>query len=167
MTQWAAMLMMAAWFGAGCTSVSLQSSKDASAVRKTDRLFIIINQDDVKKQQLAKSLAVSFQGCFTNGAPIVEMSVLSPLDLDESAVDRRVRDFHADTVLIVSLKTFIIDETGGYPNMVYDASLYEASTHKRIWRAAINNSGSTDLMDRRMREMAEKIVQQLRQDGFL
>jgi hypothetical protein len=153
--------------GAGCTSISVQSATDLAAVRKLDRLFIVINQDDVKKEPLTQSLRVSLQGCFTNGTPIMEMFIPSPLDLDERALDRRVRDFHPDAVLIVSLKTFTVDQTGGYPNMDYDASLFEATTHKRIWRAAINNSGSTDLMDRRMREMAGKIVQQLRQDGFL
>jgi hypothetical protein len=170
---WLAMaLILAVLCGAGCTSVSLDSvsmatNEDKAAVHKVDRLFIVVNQGEGKNQPLSQSLVKAFQGCFTNATPQMDITVVSPLDLDENAYQSRISNFNADAVLVIAVKTFIVDETGGYPVILYDASLYEPTLHKRIWRAAINNSGGTALMDRRMREMAEKIVQQLHQDGFL
>lgn len=159
-------LALAAFCGTGCTSISLESNKNAAAIHKVDRLFILINQGEVKDQPLSKMLATAFQNCFTNAAPKVDIAITSPLDLDENAYKASITNFHADAVFVVSVNTFIIDEFGGYPTIMYDASLFDPSMKQRVWRAAINNSGGTALMERRMWEMAEKIVQQLHQDGF-
>ena len=60
-----------------------------------------------------------------------------------------------------------VDEAGGYPMLKYDVSLFDPMMKKRLWRGAVNNSGGTAFIQRRMHDMAEAIVNQLRQDGFL
>jgi hypothetical protein len=90
-----------------------------------------------------------------------------PLDLDEKSHLEKAKSFEADAILTVKAVSGIIDEFGGYPTIIYDASLYDPDLKKRLWRGNINNSGGTALMSRRMREMAVEIVTQLRKDGFL
>ena len=160
-------ITLALFCGSGCTSVSLESNKDAAAVHKINRLFILINQGEVKSQPLSKSLAAAFENCFSNTPTRVDIAIASPLDLDESGYKSRMETFNADAVLVVGVQTFIVDQFGGYPTIMYDASLYDSAMKKREWRAAINNSGGTALMNRRMKEMSESIVSQLKLDGFL
>lgn len=154
-------------FVAGCTSISLESNKDPASVRTLRRVFILISASDTKDQTLATSLETAFRECFTNATPVVEVAITSPLDLDEHALTSRMVRFTPDAVLTVSAKSRVVDTYGNYPRIVYDASLFDPIAKKRIWRASIENAGSTEVMDWRMREMAEKIVQQLHQDGFL
>jgi hypothetical protein len=158
-------LVLAAICGSGCSSITIQSNKDATAVHKVERLYILINHGDVEKQSLSLALAASFKNCLSNSPVQLMVSIASPLELDERAHDKEIASFRPDAVLVVQVKTFIIDEFNGYPKILYDASLYPPTMNKRLWRAGISNSGGQ--MKRRMRDMTEKIVQQLRQDGFL
>ena len=151
----------------GCTSISLESNKDPAAVRKLNRLFVLINQGDTKNKPLSQSLSSAFREYFTNGTPQVDIAIASSLDLDESAMRSRMAGFTPDAILTISAVNYVVDPYGNYPRIVYDVSLFDPIAKRRIWRASIDNSGSTDFMDRRMREMARKIVQQLQLDGFL
>ena len=156
------------WLGtSGCSSVSIQSNEDPASVHKLSRLFILIRQDDVKNRQLTDDLMADLGICFSNRPTRIEVAVISPLNLDDNVYDRKVREFDADSVLTISMQHFIVDPYGGMPTINYDASLFDAFTKKRLWRAAIVNSGSTEAMERRMQKMAQSIVSQLERDGFL
>jgi hypothetical protein len=160
-------LILAMAGGSGCTSVTVHSNKDAAAVHRIGKLFVLINQGELEKQPLSNMLADDLRNSFSNSPVQLAMSIVSPLELDEQKHDREIEAFHPDAVLTIQVRTFIVDEYGGYPKILYDVSLLDPAARHRLWRAAIDNSGGTALMDRRMREMAEKIVAQLRQDGFL
>ena len=154
-------------FGTGCTSVKLQATKDQASVRRIQRLFVLVDQGEIGKQTLSENFLTSFQSCLTNTPVQLASSISSPLELDERIHDAKIAAFDADAVLVIHIKTGVVDEFGGYPLIVYDASLFDAGRKKRWWRAVINNAGGTALMKRRMREMAEEIVSQLKRDGFL
>jgi hypothetical protein len=152
----------------GCTSVTIQSNKDASAVHQLNRMFVVINHGEVKDQELSNYLIDGFKGCFSNAPVQVDYTVLSALDLDTKSHEQQIKAFNPDAVLEVSVTTYVISaEYGGYPTIMYDASLYNPDLTKRIWRAAIDNSGGTALMKMRMHQMAGKIATQLQTDGFL
>jgi hypothetical protein len=152
---------------AGCTSVTINSNKDEASVHQLNRLFVIVNHGEVKDKQLSNELIDGFKGCFSNAPVQVDYSIMSALDLDATAQTDKIKAFNPDAILLVSVTTYVMAEYGGYPTILYDASLYNPDHTKRLWRAAINNSGGTALMDRRMHEMAGKITTQLQTDGFL
>lgn len=161
-------LLPVVWLGtSGCSNISLQSNVDAAAVHKVNRIFILIKQDDLKTQKLAHDLAADLELCFSNRPTHIEVAILSPLDLDDNSYNHRISAFDADSVLTISMRSVVVDPYGGLPTINYDASLFDPVTKKRLWRAAIVNSGSTDAMGRRMSKMVESIVTQLEHDGFL
>ena len=151
----------------GCTSISVQSNKDAAAVHKVSRLFILINGGDAQNQELSNILAADLVDCFSNKPAKIQVCITSPLDLDDTAYRARMMTFMADSILTISPQNRVVDPYGGFPTIVYDASLFDPATKKREWRASITNSGGTEVMGRRMRKMAESIVSKLELDGFL
>jgi len=161
------LVLSALFLGAGCTSVKLKSTKDPAAVRKINRLFVLINQGETDNPKLSNELIEHFRNSLSNSPVKLEFSIMSPLDLDEQVHDAKIKQFDADAVLVIRVTTFILSEYGGYPTIIYDVSLFDPEMKKRLWRGSVNNSGGTALMNRRMREMAEAIVSQLKKDGFL
>lgn len=151
----------------GCTSVNVRSNKDQASVRKVNRLFIIIQHGEMDDQPFSNDLSLALRNAFTNTSAVMEMSIANPVELDPKTHLRQAEAFNADAILVITSTGGIMSEYGGYPTITYDASLYEKTMEKRIWRAQINNSGGTALMKRRMREMAVGIVEKLRGDGFL
>jgi len=151
----------------GCTSVKVQSTKDAQAVRKIERLFVLINHGDLGNQPYSNDLANNLRSVLSNPPPVMGISIVSPLELDERVHEAKIKQFNPDAVLVIRLTTAVLNEYGGYPILKYDASFFDPKMDKRLWRGAVNNSGGTALMKRRMREMAEVIIGQLRKDGFL
>jgi len=152
---------------AGCTSVTVQSTKDTAAVHKIGRLFVLINHGDLGNQTYSNELAANLRSVLSNPPPVMEISIASPLELDEKVHVGRIQRFNPEAVLVIRLSTAVLDEFGGYPILKYDASLFDPKMEKRLWRGAVNNSGGTALMKRRMRETAEVIISQLQKDGFL
>jgi len=153
---------------AGCTSVTIKSNKDESSVRQLNRLSIVINHGEVSNNELSNYLIDGFKECFSNAPVQVDYSIISALDLDTKSQTERVKSFNPDAVLVVSVSTYVIAaEYGGYPEIKYDASLFDPGLTKRFWRAAVDNSGGTALMKLRMHQMAGKIATQLQTDGFL
>ena len=151
----------------GCTSVKVQATKDVESVRRLERLFLLINHGDMGNQPYSTNLANHFRMVLSNPPPVLEIGIVSPLELDEKVHQIRVEQFKADAVLVVRLTGAVLSQYGGYPVLTYDASLFDPPMKKRMWRGVVNNSGGTGLMNRRMREMAEALVAQLRKDGFL
>jgi len=153
---------------AGCTAVTIKSNKDAVSVRQLSRLYIVVNNGDVTDKSLSSYLIEGFKGCLTNSPVQADYGTVSALDLDSTSITEQIKAFHPDGVLVVSVSTFVVSaDYGGYPTIIYDASLYDSDRTKRIWRASINNSGGTALMKLRMHQMAGKIATQLQTDGFL
>jgi hypothetical protein len=151
----------------GTSMVTIQATKDPSAVQKIGRLFILINHGDLGHPGYSRDLAADLQSTLSNPPPVLKISVISPLALDESVYDKKIKEFKPDAVLVIRLSTSVVDEAGGYPMLKYDVSLFDPMMKKRLWRGAVNNSGGTAFIQRRMHDMAEAIVNQLRQDGFL
>ena len=57
------LVLSALFLGAGCTSVKLQSTKDPAAVRKINRLFVLINQGETDNPKLSNELIDHFRNC--------------------------------------------------------------------------------------------------------
>jgi hypothetical protein len=165
-------------FSNGCANVAvtLQSNKDAAAVHYVRRLYVLVNLGEFEKQPLSKNascqmhagvLADSLRESLTNTTVQAEIQVVNPLELNPGIYDQQIRAFHADGVLMVKLRQFVVNQFGGCPTVNFDATLLDELTHKYEWRATINNSGDPEAMDERLKKMGSAIVAQLRTDGFL
>ncbi len=151
----------------GCTSIKIQANKDAASVKKIKRLYVVIQHGDVGQQALSNGLASALRNAFTNTPVALEVSIANPVELDEKVHLKRITQFESDAAMVITATGGIIADFGGYPTIIYDASLFDPQLEKRLWRARIDNSGGTALMTRRFREMADTIVRQLKQDGFI
>src|SRR6185436_3421669 len=145
-------LTVGALFISGCTSIKLQSNKDAATVIKLKKLFILINHGDADKQPYSTELAAALKASLTNDPVEIEIVISNPLELDPKANLKRIEAFAPTAVLLITATGGVMSEYGGYPTIIYDASLTTPDLERRFWRARINNSGGTALMTRRMRE---------------
>src|SRR6266481_3220206 len=73
----------------GCVSIKLQSNKDDASVRKIKRLFVLIQHGDLGPPSYRTELASAMGNAFTNTPVVTEISIASPLELDESAHRQR------------------------------------------------------------------------------
>ena len=169
-SEWIQLGLFAFFFGfmtCGCTSIQLHANKDAASVRRVKRLFVLIQHGDIGTQPYSTDLAEAIRTAFTNTPVVTEVGVSNPIELDERVHRQQIEKFESDAVLVITATGGIVAEFGGYPTIIYDASLFEPQMDKRLWRARIDNSGGTAFMKRRFREMAEHIIRQLRSDGFI
>ena len=67
-------------------------------------------------------------------------------------------------MLVIKTTGGTVTPDGYHPTIVYDASLYEQTTDKRIWRARIVASGHAK---KRLTMMVGSIVSQLKEDGLI
>jgi hypothetical protein len=159
--------LVALLFTAGCASIKLQSNKAAPPGEPFDRLSIVINHGDSEKQPYSHLLAEALRVALTNSPVTIDLSISSPLELDESVHQKQIQAFEPDAVLVITATGGVVGEYGGYPTILYDASLFDTPLTNRLWRAHINNTGGTAMMRKRMTEMAQQIVSQLQADRFL
>jgi hypothetical protein len=151
----------------GCVSIKVQANKDEASVKQIKRLFVLIQHGDIGKQSYPDELAAAMRSAFTNTPVVTEISIANPLELDESVHRQQIDAFGGDAVLLIRATGGIVNQSGGYQKLLYDASLFDPQLKKRVWRARVDNSGGTWLMKRRFREMSESIVRQLKSDGFI
>ncbi len=172
------LLALALLCGNGCAdvSVTMQSNKDLEGMHQVKRLYVIIDQGVLEKQPASpkikehlksKVLAASLRECLSNTPVQLEFQIINPLALSKENYEAKITEYHADAVLVIKLKSVLMDQFGGCPKIYYDALLLNQITQKPVWRAIIENSGNPAAMNHRMQRMAEAIVAQLRADGFI
>src|SRR6185295_10549054 len=106
-------------FVTGCTSVKVQATKDPQSVHKLGRLFVVINHGDLGNQPYSTDLANNIRSVLSNSPPALEVSIVSPLELDERVHEDRIKQFNSDAVLVIRLTTAVLSEYGGYPTLKY------------------------------------------------
>lgn len=127
----AGLLMMAA-----CVSTKIQSNRAEDYAQQPKRLFVITNIGT----DFGSEYAEAFRGALTRIAKAcgaeVEMSILAPLELDESVHDQKRKAFNADTVLSVRRAGGTRDAYG-LLNVNYDSRLINLATNKTVWRSSM------------------------------
>src|SRR3954452_13597053 len=94
----AAVLVMAL---TACTSVKLQANKDQAAVRKVNRMFLLIQHGDLGEQSYSNDLADALRNAFTNTPVLVDVGIMNPVELDERIHLQRIDSFGADSVMVI------------------------------------------------------------------
>jgi hypothetical protein len=155
-------------FTAGCTSITIESNKDAASVRQLKRLYILIDHGETKDRILSNHLIGGLKICFSNAPVQVEYGISSALDLDPKTSTDRIDAFNPEALLILHASYYKAQDN---LSIQYDASMYDFGQNrekpKRIWRASITTVGGFDWLKWRMNELAGKIAMKLQADGFL
>ncbi len=153
----------------GCASVSLQSAKDTSFSDPIHKLFVIVNNGQVDTIDPAYTpyLVAALRDEFTQKRVDTEIRVVNPLTLNENAYVAEIASYRPEGVLTIIASGGVTGPHGGMSKILYDVSLFDAGKNKRIWRARIDASGTTDVRGKRMKMMAQDLVKRLSEDNMI
>ena len=157
------MLMLVA---VGCATVSIKSSRDMEFKQKLDRLYVVIDHGELDvshSETLKEGLSVALSQKQIQS----KIYVLSPLDLEENAYEADMASYDPQAILRIEATSSTVGDYGGLAEIVYNVSLVTLTNDKRIWRAQTKNAGGTAMMGKRLRKMANRIVDQLANDGLI
>ncbi len=159
-------LCLIAGFATGCASSRIDAVRDPAITAKLHRLYVLVDHGSVKTDY-SDLLRNDLSELLTQEGIENQTEAMSPLQLDEHAYATNAVAYKPDAVLVIKATGGVLSAYGGYMEITYDASLFNPNMDKRYWRAQVNNEGGTAVMGKRFRVMAEKIIKQLKQDGFI
>ena len=149
----------------GCVTSSIKSTRDPTFTDKLHQIYVLINHGNLD-QSYSEILQSALMTALSQRGVQCKIEIMSPLDLDESVYSDEIASYGPQAILTIVPTTYLSDAYGDHIiRIVYDASLFTAISEKRIWRAQVELSGYT--MEKRMRRMADTILQQLVKDGLI
>ncbi len=154
---------------AGCATVSVNSVRDPSFSNSIHKLFIIVNHgqiDDIDKAY-TPYLVEALKDEFSRKSVETMIQMANPLALDDSALFAGIGTYKPDGVLAIVATGGVAGPYGGMRKIIYNVSLFDPLTKKRVWRARIDASGGEAVQERRMRIMAHDLVMRLDQEKLL
>jgi len=153
----------------GCASVSVNSMRDSSFSEPIQKLFVVVNhnQVDMIDRSFTPYLITALKDEFSKKGVETEIVVISPLDLNANTYASEIASYKPDGVMTILANGGIIGPYGGMQTIVYDISIFESAKNIRIWRARIEASGGTGVREKRMRMMAQKLIQRLSDDKII
>ena len=156
----------------GCVSTKIQSNRDASFTGTVERLYVLASVAE-REQGMANLFTTAIeQHLAAHGVP-ARAHVRDPLALEgEELVTREVEAFGPSAILVLTQtesSAMISGAGGGTNSAVFDASLFDTESERRIWRASIKASRDRIYATEQQgaRNLAEKIVEKLAEDGLL
>jgi DNA-directed RNA polymerase specialized sigma54-like protein len=183
-------VLIVAFAMTACTSTEVVSNKDPGYDRNIESLYIFSEVSE----ELEKLEMVSMQRMLMTlktGQVDVEIKHLDH-DEDEPSLEEKsdkdgisfetAREFGATQVLkftetdrtevkrgaMMNHSTGMMTGSGTDQTYEFDASLYDATTEKRIWRATVTTEGTEmTAQSAEGRTLAKKLIEQLVEDGLL
>jgi hypothetical protein len=153
----------------GCASVKMQSAKDSSFSNPCHQLFVIVNHaqldtiDPAYTQYLIPALTEEFAAKKVG----IQIRIISALDLDDNVYLGEIAAMNPDGVLTIVSNGGTVGPYGGAMQINYDISLYDQIMKKRVWRARLYASGGTGVREKRMKMMAQDLVNRLSEEGLI
>lgn len=156
----------------GCVSTKIESNRDASYTGSVERLFVFVSTG-AREQNVAQLFATAIEQELAPYDIPTKARVRDPLALEgEELITEEVEAFGPSALLVLTQTeagTFINGGGGGTNSAVFDASLIDVESERRVWRASIKASRDRIYATERQsaNNLAEKIVEKLVEDGLL
>ena len=154
----------------GCASVSIQSVRDPSYTNTIHKLYVVLNENQVDSidSSFTPLLTAALKDEFSKRGVEIAVRVADPLVLDEKTYLAEIESYKPDGVMTIVATGGVRGAYGGMMKILYDVSLFDASNAKRrIWRAQIDASGGTGVREKRMKLVAQDLVERLSQDKLI
>ncbi len=152
-----------ALIGCGTTIESVKA--DIPADTKVDNVYAVLDMGSGAPtfNELVKNhFELKFQEAGIKGV----VRLVTGLELDQDAFEKEAMENQSEYLLVVQMTEgtvgrYNIQETG-----VYDVSIYDVGTEKRIWRAKVESAGMA-YGDAIAKGFVDKIFESLKNDGLL
>lgn len=155
----------------GCHSASIQSTRDPSYSGRMGRLFIILNHGEVEQVDADYTLALTraLQEEFAKTHTTITVQTVKVLALNDPDYAGEMAQFRPDGVLIMKASGGMRGAYGiGLESISYDVSLMSPQQpDRRIWRAQLQATGGSAVIEGKMNSAAKELVQQLRDDRLI
>ncbi len=160
-----------------CVSTKIDSQRDESFVKEIKRVYVY-SSVRMDEQALAQAFSQVILPQFGSYGIMARSQVRDPLALDEEGfVTDEVEAFNPDVILVLTQTNASATRTWNPGSMsfhdsaeaVYDVSLYDPETDKRIWRAQISTSRDALMTSQEgaAKKIAEKIINQMAVDRLI
>lgn len=152
---------------AGCgASASISSARDPSAAGHFSRVYVAVEPGNAEPE-FAKTLCDAIGAELQHHGVVVKTQVLTGLDLDANAIDRDVKAWRPDGVLMTDFAGGS-GTSAGFDTLRFDVSLIAVASNRRIWRAQVHaKKGGVGTDDGVAEETAESVATRLEQDGLI
>lgn len=163
----------------GCVTAKIESQRDDSFTKEIDRVYVH-STFGMEDRELAGAFSSAILHEFSTRGITTHTAESDPLALeeqDDEAVAAAVAEFAPTVVLILKQTARGTSVSPGAPGMpgtmsseaVYDASLYDAETMRRVWRAQVSTSGDANLTtgEGTAKKLAATIAQRMQDDGLI
>ncbi|HMK51194.1 MAG TPA: hypothetical protein VK551_01720 [Thermodesulfobacteriota bacterium] len=152
-----------------CAHVSIKFVRDPSFSNPMNRLFIILNhgQIDNTDSSYTPYLINALKDEFSKEGVEITIRVVKALALNDSIYKSEIVSYEPDGVMALTATGGTVTSYGSVMEIVYDVSLFDLSSKKRIWRAQIKASGGALVREKRMKLMARDLVKQLREQKII
>jgi hypothetical protein len=129
-------------------------------------MYIIVNngQADATYDMY---LVAALKEEFSKRSAEVKLRVVDELVLDDNVYIAEAAAYEPDGILMIVATGGTVSGYGGMIEIIYDVSVFDKLTEKRIWRAQIDNSGGTAVVEKRMKLMALDLVKRLTDDKVI
>ncbi len=129
----------------GCASPpTIESIKAPDYSGEPKRLFVL----SVVETDFGKGFSSAFHKKLieiaSNCGATLEISQVSPLELNSNVHLERMKNFNPDSVLAIARAGGTKDEYGRVMNVQYNVRLHDYPSEKIVWRAIFNNISPAD-----------------------
>ena len=146
----------------GCSTEAIESNKASGYSKKINRLCVISHLSAANKK-----IGAAAEEAFTRRLSSLKMDykyfTANPLATTEDAnnYNQAIKNYAPQAVLVLTMSRGLVDKHGWYISMKVDASLYDESSQKTVWRA------TTDTISTDMGEMADEVILALQKDNLI
>ena len=163
----------------GCVTAKIESQRDDSFAKEISRVYVH-SSFGMEDQELAAEFSIAILHEFSILGITTQTAESDPLALEEQeeeVVAEAIAEFVPTVVLMLKQTERGRSFSPGAPGMpgsmsseaAYDASLYDAETMRRVWRAQVSTSGDAVLTtgEGTAKKLAAAIAKRMQEDGLI
>ena len=163
----------------GCVTAKIDSQRDESFNKEIERVYVY-SDFGMEDQELATHFSNAIYAELSVFGIDVRMDQTDPLALEaqrDGKIAEAVAEFNPTVVLELTQTERGTSVTPGAPGMPgsmskeagYDASLYDAESMQRVWRARVSTSGDATFTNSETTAMklAATLTKRLKEDGLI
>lgn len=166
---------------AACSTVKIESNRDPNYREKFDNIYVYIKASPRSESFLSTNFDQFFIEALKRDSIRIMFYSTKKLDLETESPEKKAVENNFTILLsIIQVESTTFYNTGGlygngvnlatvpYVASLFEASIYDLRTNKRIWRANIDVGGDQFYAkSARVEKLANELVAQLRRDWFI